>query len=82
MRATLVGWCRGIIPAYAGSTPRDLVRAAEMADHPRLRGEHRLDPALFTVVSGSSPPTRGAHMTAQRHADHRRIIPAYAGSTP
>ena len=31
----------GIIPAYAGSTPRRAARAAVGGDHPRIRGEHR-----------------------------------------
>ena len=31
----------GIIPAYAGSTPVFCPLAARVADHPRIRGEHR-----------------------------------------
>ena len=30
----------GIIPAYAGSTPRDGLIHALAGDHPRVRGEH------------------------------------------
>ena len=33
----------GIIPAYAGSTPRASVLSVELTDHPRIRGEH-VDP--------------------------------------
>ena len=30
----------GIIPAYAGSTVRDVPPANAVTDHPRIRGEH------------------------------------------
>ena len=30
----------GIIPAYAGSTSKELASSATIRDHPRIRGEH------------------------------------------
>ena len=52
---------RRIIPAYAGSTMvRDSMRRLR-SDHPRIRGEHRLDRLGIDSPGGSSPHTRGAH---------------------
>ena len=50
----------GIIPAYAGSTLRNVIIDAQKADHPRIRGEHALIPREGGVKLGSSPHTRGA----------------------
>ena len=72
----------GIIPAYAGSTEVRGRRVRAVADHPRIRGEHANPSGDASAVVGSSPHTRGAR---DRHDDKpatRRIIPAYAGSTP
>ena len=72
---------RGIIPAYAGSTPWQLTRYARPWDHPRIRGEH--PPALRRPKrrAGSSPHTRGARLVRAAERVHLGIIPAYAGST-
>ena len=72
----------GIIPAYAGSTHPGRRRTAPGQDHPRIRGEHfsfRIGPGPFP---GSSPHTRGARSPGRVGFPPRRIIPAYAGSTP
>ena len=71
----------GIIPAYAGST--DPLRAVYpmLADHPRIRGEHKYGPYKGTYSTGSSPHTRGARGRARVYPISSRIIPAYAGST-
>ena len=52
---------RGIIPACAGSTltRRDAIFSAR--DHPRMCGEHRLEPSVGDHGLGSSPHVRGAH---------------------
>ena len=50
----------GIIPAYAGSTGRYRCRRSQGWDHPRIRGEHRLDIPWPQAMQGSSPHTRGA----------------------
>ena len=70
-----------IIPAYAGSTCSGRRRHPSYADHPRIRGEHRILPPGQTLPGGSSPHTRGAHLRRRRRHLCGRIIPAYAGST-
>ena len=71
-----------IIPAYAGSTGSNPPQLHWRQDHPRIRGEHVQMNRAIADGSGSSPHTRGAprHLHLRRQA--RRIIPAYAGSTP
>ena len=67
----------GIIPAYAGSTSGSLPRGRTSTDHPRIRGEHRLDIPWPQAMQGSSPHTRGtlpaSPSLAGRVADHPRI---------
>ena len=71
----------GIIPAYAGSTPRPFLISGRGLDHPRIRGEHLDVQDQLSPMAGSSPHTRGA-LRLDRPLIHRsRIIPAYAGST-
>ena len=71
-----------IIPAYAGSTDFRRAGSRLWPDHPRIRGEHALPPLRPASARGSSPHTRGARMETRRGQSQRRIIPAYAGSTP
>ena len=73
---------RGIIPAYAGSTLSLRGRRWGGSDHPRIRGEHRCPHATASATRGSSPHTRGALAGKLPGGRLRRIIPAYAGSTP
>ena len=70
-----------IIPAYAGSTTPRNPGPAPTRDHPRIRGEHQVAGKAFFEDEGSSPHTRGAHRPARSRGHHKRIIPAYAGST-
>ena len=70
-----------IIPAYAGSTGRRSTGCCGCRDHPRIRGEHRLDIPWPQAMQGSSPHTRGAHLHPIDIGFQLRIIPAYAGST-
>ena len=72
----------GIIPAYAGSTAQRIAVDGAPADHPRIRGEHLAPPRHEGRVLGSSPHTRGAPCSPPATATPKRIIPAYAGSTP
>ena len=51
-------------------------------DHPRIRGEHSNPQDRTGGEIGSSPHTRGARNLAIPGVPERRIIPAYAGSTP
>src|SRR5690606_33493727 len=74
--------CRGrITPAYAGSTSCGSSCRLRRADHPRLRGEHRLALVAVAAEGGSPPLTRGARAAALRADSAGRITPAYAGST-
>ena len=50
----------GIIPAYAGSTPRRIRTFPHIWDHPRIRGEHFHTAVEQGARDGSSPHTRGA----------------------
>ena len=62
----------GIIPAYAGSTPRPRRWARRPRDHPRVCGEHRWRARFARAGAGSSPRMRGAHFTScdsVRHSD-------------
>ena len=70
-----------IIPAYAGSTLPGTRHPGRLRDHPRIRGEHRLDIPWPQAMQGSSPHTRGALVAPCRRRGGRGIIPAYAGST-
>ena len=71
-----------IIPAYAGSTLASSHFADSTWDHPRIRGEHEEETKDAGTKTGSSPHTRGALAACYRAWPWRRIIPAYAGSTP
>ncbi|ERH20064.1 hypothetical protein HMPREF0043_00193 [Actinobaculum sp. oral taxon 183 str. F0552] len=72
---------RGIIPAYAGSTPPRRPARRSPADHPRIRGEHKDPRSRVAFFEGSSPHTRGARQAGPQYGLRQRIIPAYAGST-
>ena len=75
------GRCRGIIPAYAGSTGCAGSPGEAKADHPRIRGEHAPVVEVAGREPGSSPHTRGALFGRPVCGRSARIIPAYAGST-
>ena len=77
----LLGCVDGIIPAYAGSTNHLLLSLRAGEDHPRIRGEHRVETTGAYTVTGSSPHTRGARECCESNVAGGGIIPAYAGST-
>ena len=87
MRGTQLCWfahapMAGIIPAYAGNTvPLRSIHSAYW-DHPRICGEHKMNPTTFSGSTGSSPHMRGTPKRAKRSAVSNGIIPAYAGNTP
>ena len=81
-RAPRVRYRRRIIPAYAGSTQAAFVGAHTGGDHPRIRGEHPVSRSAPLPRRTSSPHTRGAPTHPSSTVKARRIIPAYAGSTP
>ena len=70
-----------IIPAYAGSTSGSVPPPVQVADHPRIRGEHSIVSGATCTMSGSSPHTRGARVQVVLLGADEWIIPAYAGST-
>ena len=70
-----------IIPAYAGSTNLWQIIKPQVADHPRIRGEHVMTVMPSLPLLGSSPHTRGALGVFVGDTARKRIIPAYAGST-
>ena len=70
-----------IIPAYAGSTLYSHFGSKGIWDHPRIRGEHRVNGLQLIDTAGSSPHTRGAHVQRPGPVGQDGIIPAYAGST-
>ena len=71
----------GIIPAYAGNTPRPDPWTGFPGDHPRICGEHS-DMKVATFDSpGSSPHMRGTPSRTQYGGRLSGIIPAYAGNT-
>ena len=72
---------RGIIPAYAGSTPTSSSARSTGRDHPRVCGEHTTSSSPRRGTTGSSPRMRGAHLVINNVSHSAGIIPAYAGST-
>ena len=72
---------RGIIPACAGSTTSCTGARVGSRDHPRMRGEHRMDMRASPSFMGSSPHARGALQVGSKLPAIVRIIPACAGST-
>ena len=86
MRGTLSGNIeevgeRGIIPAYAGNTPRHGSSPACRRDHPRVCGEHTALHQRCAGPLGSSPRMRGTRPARRTEIHPRGIIPAYAGNT-
>ena len=51
----------GIIPACAGSTGSSPASTSSTRDHPRMCGEHSINPDHYRNGPGSSPHVRGAH---------------------
>ena len=70
-----------IIPAFAGNTPRRPPSASCTWDHPRFRGEHTYRRFLQSLLSGSSPLSRGTLAQSIRDFLGVGIIPAFAGNT-
>ena len=72
---------RGIIPARAGFTSRDVLREHFQRDHPRSRGVYDKDRDCVVARSGSSPLARGLLVVESAGVAAGRIIPARAGFT-
>ena len=67
------------IPAYAGNSEGQSIRAGSETVHPRLRGELATD--TVSVTGGSSPLTRGTRGIGGSDVAAVRFIPAYAGNS-
>ena len=71
----------GIIPAFAGNTPKNTKELKKLEDHPRIRGEHNEQDEKEKWRLGSSPHSRGTLQDLARMPERMRIIPAFAGNT-
>ena len=71
----------GLIPAYAGRTPRPLRRGRHAGAHPRLRGADSCLQPHYMPPRGSSPLTRGGQILRDVDNLSAGLIPAYAGRT-
>ena len=70
------------IPAYAGNSEGQSIRAGSETVHPRLRGELLPRTSRTKNAFGSSPLTRGTHAQDLTACFNQRFIPAYAGNSP
>ena len=70
-----------ITPACAGSTRKRTGEFFLYGDHPRLRGEYRIDFKQCYFKRGSPPLARGVHYCTNESRYFVRITPACAGST-
>ena len=70
-----------ITPAYAGITADGQNWIELTWDHPRIRGDYRLDLLELFGAEGSPPLTRGLLSVNVDPLLYIRITPAYAGIT-
>ena len=70
-----------LIPAHAGKTNHDEVKAVAVEAHPRSRGENGVSIASEPDHAGSSPLTRGKHPGRRERRRRVGLIPAHAGKT-
>ena len=78
---SVMGDVARIIPALAGNTPHRLHILLPRWDHPRSRGEYFSSPEKVSRIFGSSPLSRGIHLSSPETSLRARIIPALAGNT-
>ena len=72
---------QGLIPAHAGKTESQQPRRRHGRAHPRSRGENFACLPTVTVLSGSSPLTRGKRDELIGREGPGGLIPAHAGKT-
>ena len=70
-----------ITPAYAGKSVTEQSKKHKNQDHPRLRGEKRIENENLSDASGSPPLTRGKVTGFMREGGEVGITPAYAGKS-
>ena len=68
-----------ITPAYAGKSFSVFDSTPTSWDHPRLRGEKRLQTQTSRLIEGSPPLTRGKAVYGKAGTVSTGITPAYAG---
>ena len=71
----------GLIPAHAGKTSQLAEARADLAAHPRSRGENHNHLLGQVERLGSSPLTRGKPLQISSITVVIRLIPAHAGKT-
>ena len=72
---------QGITPACAGNTFIPLKLCGRTEDHPRLRGEYRVELSIRLELTGSPPLARGIRLYRLNLLSNKRITPACAGNT-
>ncbi len=70
-----------ITPACAGNTPATSLASDLDLDHPRVCGEHTVEPVDVLAAGGSPPRVRGTLVPGVGDVDVVRITPACAGNT-
>ena len=70
-----------ITPAYAGTTTQSLSPNTQTEDHPRIRGNHKIEKKKIHLYVGSPPHTREPQILQRYCHERSRITPAYAGTT-
>ena len=79
-----VAWscqCRRITPACAGTTNVDHLLTSLSLDHPRVCGNHSVDPSNMDQSAGSPPRVREPRGEHSIDLMTNRITPACAGTT-
>ena len=71
----------GITPAYAGKSLVEAMKAGNLKDHPRLRGEKKARHSPIRTLQGSPPLTRGKDFDSDFQSLPYGITPAYAGKS-
>ena len=71
----------GLIPAHAGKTSSAHSSQASKPAHPRSRGENQIYDLGYYRERGSSPLTRGKHLSKGAFTRRTGLIPAHAGKT-
>ena len=71
----------GLIPTYAGNTPRFGPCRWSTRAHPHVCGEHQPNGHMTSYELGSSPRMRGTRGQQLHALDFAGLIPTYAGNT-
>ena len=83
-KTKLSAYCFSFSPAHPRSRGENASRGVQPRvheAHPRSRGENTTCPLAKYLAIGSSPLTRGKHVTGLTRATPGRLIPAHAGKT-